>query len=131
MNISLPQPQKPNPYITADLSFSFHYFFMRKFWLTYKAKAVIAFPGGFGTFDELFEILTLVQTGKIAREDMIIILYGEEYWRKVLDFGAMIDAGTISPADAALFSFFSDPGKAFAFLKKKLLKFCRAGGPAV
>jgi len=131
MNISLPEEQEPNAFISPELAFVFHYYFMRKFWLMARAKAVIAFPGGFGTFDELFEILTLVQTGKIAREDMIIILYGEEYWRKVLDFGAMIDAGTISPADAALFTFFSDPGKAFAFLKKKLMKFCRAGGPAV
>lgn len=131
MNISLPQEQPPNAFISPELAFVFHYFFMRKFWLVSRAKAVIAFPGGYGTFDELFEILTLVQTGKIAREDIYIVLYGEEYWRQVLDFEAMIKTGTISPEDASLFTFFSDPGKAFAFLKKKLMKFCRILGPTL
>jgi len=131
MNISLPQEQRPNAYISPELTFVFHYFFMRKFWLISRAKAVIAFPGGFGTLDELFEMLTLVQTGKIAREGVFIILYGEEYWRKVLNFEEMIKAGTITPEDAALFTTFSDPGKAFAYLKKKLMKFCRILGPTV
>ena len=131
MNIALPQEQRPNAYISPDLAFVFHYFFMRKFWLVSRAKAVIAFPGGYGTLDELFETLTLVQTGKIAREDVFVILYGEEYWRKVLNFEEMIKAGTITSDDAALFTLFSDPGKAFTFLKKKLMKFCRILGPTL
>jgi hypothetical protein len=131
MNISLPQEQQPNAYISPELAFVFHYFFMRKFWLISRAKAVIAFPGGYGTLDELFEMLTLVQTGKIDREAVFIILYGEAYWRKILNFEALVKAGTITPDEAALFSFFSDPGKAFAFLKKKLMKFCRILGPTV
>lgn len=131
MNISLPQEQRPNAYISPELAFVFHYFFMRKFWLISRAKAVIAFPGGYGTLDELFEMLTLVQTGKIDREDVVIILYGAAYWRKVLNFKALIKAGTITPDDAALFTVFSDPGRAFTFLKKKLMKFCRILGPTV
>jgi uncharacterized protein (TIGR00730 family) len=127
MNISLPDEQAPNPYISPELSFIFHYFFMRKFWLISRARAVLAFPGGFGTLDEFFETITLIQTGKIAREEVIVILYGEDYWRKVLDFEAMIKFGTISPEEAKLFTFSSDPHKAFAFLKKKLMKF--AGEP--
>jgi hypothetical protein len=122
MNISLPEEQLPNPYISPELSFIFHYFFTRKFWLVNKAKAVIAFPGGFGTLDELFETLTLVQTGKISREDMTIVLYGEEYWRQVLHFDVLIECGAISPQDVGLFSFCSSPEKAFAFLKKELRK---------
>jgi uncharacterized protein (TIGR00730 family) len=127
MNISLPDEQAPNPYISPELSFIFHYFFMRKFWLISRARAVLAFPGGYGTLDEFFETITLIQTGKIAREEVIVILYGEDYWRKVLDFEAMIKFGTISPEEAKLFTFLSDPHKAFAFLKKKLMKF--AGEP--
>jgi uncharacterized protein (TIGR00730 family) len=123
MNISLPNEQAPNPYISPELSFVFHYFFMRKFWLISRARAVLAFPGGFGTLDEFFETITLIQTGKIAREEVVVILYGEDYWRKVLDFEAMIKFGTISPEEAKLFTFWSDPQKAFAFLKKKLTRF--------
>lgn len=131
MNIALPREQRPNAYISPELAFVFHYFFMRKFWLISRAKAVIAFPGGYGTLDELFEMLTLVQTRKIDRDDVFIILYGETYWRKVLNFEALIKAGTITPDDAGLFTFFSDPSKAFAFLKKKLMKFCRILGPTI
>jgi hypothetical protein len=125
MNISLPEEQAPNPYISRDLAFVFHYFFMRKFWLVSRARAVIAFPGGYGTLDEFFETLTLIQTGKIARGDVAVILYGEEYWRRVLDFEAMVRFGAISAEDASIFTYFSDPGKAFAFLKKKLKPFAR------
>jgi len=121
MNISLPQPQDPNPYITPELSFAFHYFFMRKFWLVYKAKAVVAFPGGFGTLDEFFEIVTLLQTSKISRKEMTLVLYGEDYWKKVVDFDALVKAGAITPDDRKIFSICSDPKKTFAFLKKKLL----------
>jgi hypothetical protein len=130
MNIALPHEQLPNRFISPELTFVFHYFFMRKFWLVSRARAVIAFPGGFGTLDELFEILTLVQTGKISRKGIVILLYGESYWRKIIDFGALIKAGTISPEDAKLFSYVSDPGKACAILKKRLLAFCRTVGPA-
>jgi hypothetical protein len=121
MNISLPQPQDPNPYITPELSFAFHYFFMRKFWLVYKAKAVVAFPGGFGTLDEFFEIVTLLQTSKISRKEMTLVLYGEDYWKKVVDFDALVKAGAITPEDRKVFLVCSDPKRTFAFLKKKLL----------
>jgi len=122
MNISLPATQLPNRYISPELSFNFYYFFTRKFWLVNKAKAIVAFPGGFGTLDELSETLTLVQTGKISRDELTIILYGEEYWRKVIDFDTLIEFGAISPRDVELFSFCSTPGKAFALLKSKLRK---------
>ena len=121
MNISLPQPQDPNPYISPELSFAFHYFFMRKFWLVYKAKAVVAFPGGFGTLDEFFEIVTLLQTSKISRKEMTLVLYGEDYWKKVVDFDALVKAEAITPEDRKVFLVCSDPKKTFAFLKKKLL----------
>jgi uncharacterized protein (TIGR00730 family) len=123
MNISLPQEQAPNAYISPELSFIFHYFFMRKFWLISRARAVLAFPGGYGTLDEFFETITLIQTGKIASEEVVVMLYGEDYWRNVLDFKAMIKYGTISAQDAKLFTFCSDPQKAFALLKKKLVRF--------
>jgi uncharacterized protein (TIGR00730 family) len=129
MNISLPQEQRPNPFISEDLCFLFHYFFMRKFWLISRARAVIAFPGGYGTMDELFETLTLIQTEKIAREEVCVMLYGEEFWRDVFDFEALVKNKTISPADAKLFTYASDPDKAFAFLKRKLLRFCSVYGP--
>jgi len=125
MNISLPLEQRPNPYISYELAFVFHYFFMRKFWLISRARAVIAFPGGYGTLDEFFEMMTLMQTGKIARDEVVVLLYGEEYWRKVLNFEALMKYGTISPEDAELFTYCSDVGEAFAFLKKRLLKFCK------
>ena len=120
MNISLACEQRPNPYVSPDLAFLFHYFFMRKLWLVSLAKAVVAFPGGFGTLDEFFEVMTLLQTGKIAREDVTVVLYGESYWRKVLDFRALVRAGTITAEDARIFTVISDPRKAFAFLKRKL-----------
>jgi hypothetical protein len=120
MNISLPQEQIPNRYISPELSFLFHYFFTRKFWLVNKAKAVVAFPGGFGTLDELFETLTLIQTAKISKGELAVILYGEEYWRKTINFESLIKHGTISPEDVELISFCSTPKQAFALLKAKL-----------
>ncbi len=120
MNISLPNEQIPNPYISPELSFAFYYFFTRKFWLVNKAKAVVAFPGGFGTLDEVFETLTLVQTGKIPRRDLAIVLYGEEYWRKTISFEHLLENGTISPEDLALFKYCSGPKEAFAYLKGRL-----------
>jgi uncharacterized protein (TIGR00730 family) len=122
MNISLPEEQYPNSFISPEFSFIFHYFFTRKFWLINTAKAVVAFPGGYGTLDEIFETLTLVQTGKISREKLTIILYGEEYWRKVLRFDTLIEHGSISPEDVTLFSFCSTPKKAFALLRTELKK---------
>ncbi|HUU38317.1 MAG TPA: TIGR00730 family Rossman fold protein [Candidatus Desulfaltia sp.] len=122
MNISIPEEQFPNPYISPELSFIFHYFFTRKFWLINKAKAVVAFPGGYGTLDELFETLTLVQTGKISRETLAIVLYGEEYWRKIIQFETLIEHGAIARQDIELFSFCSTPQRAFAHLKAGLKK---------
>jgi len=120
MNIYLPQEQLPNPYISPEFSFIFHYFFTRKFWLINKARAVVAFPGGFGTLDEVFETLTLIQTGKIDRNEVTVVLYGEEYWRRMINFEELVATGTISPEDLKLFSFFSSPARAFSFLKMKL-----------
>jgi len=123
MNISLPQPQNPNPYITPDLDFSFHYFFMRKFWLTYKAKAVIAFPGGYGTLDEFFEIVTLLQTSKISKKELVLVLYGGDYWRDLIKFDSMVEKGAICADDLDLFRIVSTPREAFAYLKKRLASF--------
>jgi hypothetical protein len=127
LNISIPEAQQHNPYVSPELSFLFHYFFMRKFWLISPAKAVVAFPGGFGTLDELFETLTLVQTGKIARESLTIVLYGEEYWRKVIHFDALLEHKAISPEDLKIFSFASSPRPAFQHLKKRLSAMLPAG----
>ena len=96
LNINLPFEQSPNPYITPSLNFEFHYFFMRKFWFAYLAKALVIFPGGFGTLDELFEILTLAQTEKLAKK-IVVVIYGSDYWKKIINFEAMVDAGVISP----------------------------------
>jgi uncharacterized protein (TIGR00730 family) len=123
MNISLPQSQKPNPYITPELSFSFHYFFMRKFWLTYKAKAVIAFPGGYGTLDEFFEIVTLLQTSKISKKELVLVLYGGDYWRDLIKFDSMVTKGAVCADDLKLFHIVSTPREAMTFLKKRLTGF--------
>ncbi|HDZ26467.1 hypothetical protein LCGC14_1021680 [marine sediment metagenome] len=123
MNISLPEDQLPNLYISPELSFMFNYFFMRKFWMLNKARAVVAFPGGYGTLDEVFETLTLVQTNKISREDVVILLYGEEYWRKIINFEELLKHKTISAEDLKLFFYCSTPKEAFSILKEKLIKF--------
>ncbi len=124
MNISIPiMEQELNPYVSPELGFMFHYFFMRKFWLLYMAKAVVAFPGGLGTLDEIFETLTLVQTQKIQKKHFVILLYGEEYWRKIVNFDSLVEHGSISPEDLKLFSYSSDPEDAFNFLKEKLSLF--------
>jgi len=119
LNIRLPFEQFPNPYITPELNFEFHYFFMRKYWFAYLAKALVVFPGGFGTLDELFEILTLAQTQKLAKK-IIVIVYGKEYWSRVLNLEALADAGAISPDDTQLFSFCDSPEEAFEALKEGL-----------
>jgi hypothetical protein len=101
MNIRLPFEQTPNPYITPSLNFEFHYFFMRKLWFAYLAKALVVFPGGFGTLDEMFEILTLAQTHKLAKK-ITVVIYGSEYWKKVFNLEALVDTGSISPKDIEL-----------------------------
>ena len=119
LNISIPFEQEPNPYMTQELSFEFHYFFIRKFWFFYLGKALVVFPGGFGTLDELFELLTIVQTHK-SKKYMPIILYGTKYWNELINFNAMIKWGTISEQDLKLFRFFDDVDDAFEFLKDEL-----------
>jgi len=121
LNIGLPFEQLPNAYITPELSFEFHYFFMRKFWFAYLAKAMVFFPGGFGTMDELMEVLTLVQTGKVNKK-VIILLYGSEFWREVVHFDALVRYGTISPGDIELFEYADDPETAFRILQEGLTK---------
>jgi len=122
LNINLPFEQNPNPYITPSLNFEFHYFFMRKFWFAYLAKALVIFPGGFGTLDELFEILTLAQTQKLAKK-ILVVIYGSEYWNRIVNFQAMVDAGTISPEDLDLFKLADSPQEGFEFLRDGLTKY--------
>jgi len=126
LNINLPFEQFANPYITPSLNFEFHYFFMRKFWFAYLAKALVIFPGGFGTFDELFEILTLAQTDKLAKK-ILVVIYGSEYWKKLINFQAMIDSGTIAPSDLDLFKMVDSPEEGFEFLRDGLTKHHLAG----
>ena len=121
LNISLPLEQDPNPYISKGLSLEFHYFFMGKYWFANLAKALIVFPGGFGTLDELMELLTLVQTRKISKK-MVILLYGTHYWKEVLNFKALVRWGTISPEDLNLFQYADTPQQAFRIVRKGLEK---------
>jgi hypothetical protein len=118
-NIKLPMEQKPNPYITPELSFLFRYFFVRKLWFAQPAKALIVFPGGFGTMDEMWEFLTLTQTHKLGHR-ATILLYGSKFWRKVINFDALLEAGTIVPEDLKLFRFVDSPQEAFNILRQKL-----------
>ena len=119
LNILLPQEQAPNPYVTPGLGFLFHYFFMRKLWFAQPAKALIVFPGGFGTMDELWEFLTLVQTRKMGHR-AVILLYGSGYWRRAVNFEWLLEAGTISADDLKLIHFVETPDEAFSMLKRKL-----------
>ncbi len=121
LNIALPYEQVPNPFITPDLNFEFHYFFMRKLWFAYLAKALVVFPGGFGTLDELFEILTLAQTEKLAKK-ITVLIYGEKYWRHVLNLEALAEYGAISPDDVNLFQYVDTPEAAFEILKENLTR---------
>src|SRR3954466_13116418 len=123
LNIRLPYEQYPNRYITPELNFEFHYFFMRKYWFAYLAKALVIFPGGFGTLDELFEILTLVQTQKLAKKVLVIIYGGKEYWEKVLNIDALIEFGAVSPEDRDLYRFANSPEEAFGMLREGLTKY--------
>jgi len=121
LNIQLPFEQHPNGFITPSLNFQFHYFFMRKFCFAYLAKGLVIFPGGFGTMDELFEILTLAQTDKLAKK-ILVIIYGSEYWNRIINFQAFVDAGAVSPQDLELFKIVDNPQEAFEFLRAGLTK---------
>ena len=128
LNIQLPFEQHPNQFITPSLNFQFHYFFMRKFWFAYLAKGLVIFPGGFGTMDELFEILTLAQTDKLAKK-ILVIIYGSEYWNKIINFQAFVDAGAVSPQDLELIKIVDNPEAAFEFLRDGLTKHHLGGAP--
>jgi uncharacterized protein (TIGR00730 family) len=121
LNIKLPFEQAPNPYVTPSLNFEFHYFFMRKYWFAYLAKALVVFPGGFGTLDEMFELLTLAQTHKLAKK-MTVVVYGSAYWQSVLNLDVLVDKGAISPRDRELFQFADAPEEAFALLRDGLTR---------
>jgi len=121
LNISLPFEQYANKYISPGLNFDFHYFFMRKLWFVYLGKALVAFPGGFGTLDELMEVLTLLQTEKLHKK-VTVVVYGREYWSKIVNFDELVRLGMISPGDMKLFRFADTPQEAFEYLKKGLLK---------
>ncbi len=122
LNIGLPFEQRPNAYITPELCFEFHYFFMRKFWFAYLAKALVVFPGGFGTLDELTEILTLAQTKKLESK-ILIVLYGSQYWNEILNFNALVKYGVISESDLTLFRFADTPEAALEILKEGLTRY--------
>lgn len=121
LNISLPFEQYPNKYISPELNFEFHYFFMRKFWLAYLSKAFIIMPGGYGTLDEWMEILTLVQTQKLHKK-MTIVVYGKEFWDKIINLKGLAEMNVISPEDLTLFKYANTPKEAFEYLKKELTK---------
>ena len=120
LNIGLPFEQLPNPYITPELSFEFHYFFMRKFWFAYLSKGLVVFPGGFGTMDELMELLTLTQTQKLAKK-ITIVLYGSTYWKEIVNFEALVKYGMISASDLDLFHYADTPETAFELLRENLM----------
>jgi uncharacterized protein (TIGR00730 family) len=119
LHIDLTTEEIVNPYVTPDLVFRFHYFFMRKFWFIYLAKALVILPGGFGTMDELFEVLTLIQTKK-PRKTMPIVLFGEEFWNEIVNFDALLKWGMISASDLGLFLKTDSVDEAFNYLKKRL-----------
>ena len=122
LNIGLPAEQRPNEWVTSELNFEFHYFFMRKFWFAYLAKALVVFPGGFGTLDELTEILTLVQTQKLVKK-IVVVLYGTQFWKEVLNFDALVRHGMIAEEDLELFQVADDVETAFDILKSGLTKY--------
>lgn len=122
LSIQLPHEQRPNPYISPDLNFCFHYFFMRKLWFAQMAKALIVFPGGFGTMDELWEMLTLLQTGKLASKHLILI-YGRKYWDKVLNWRHMVRTGTMNEADYKLLQFADTVDDAFNQVRRQMERY--------
>jgi uncharacterized protein (TIGR00730 family) len=119
LNVQLPHEQEDNPYITRELNFEFHYFFMRKFWFVYLAKAIVIFPGGFGTFDELFELLTLMQTRKLTKS-IPIVLFGTEFWHEIMNLEAMVARGVIDAEDLRLLFETDSVDEAFAYLTREL-----------
>jgi uncharacterized protein (TIGR00730 family) len=119
LNILLPQEQCVNSYVPPELVFNFHYFFMRKFWFVYLAKALVIFPGGFGTMDEFFEVLTLIQTKK-PRKTMPVVLFGNEYWDEVIDFEAFVRWGTVSPEELEIFHKTDSVDDAYKYLTGRL-----------
>ena len=130
LNIGLPHEQRPNAYLTRGLTFEFHYFFMRKLWFAYLARALVVFPGGFGTLDELTEILTLMQTKKIDRR-IPIVLYGSSYWNEIINFEALVRHGMIDHEDLALFQFADDPSTALGLLQKGIEAELEEATPAI
>ncbi|HTE16051.1 MAG TPA: LOG family protein [Burkholderiales bacterium] len=130
LTISIPLEEFDNPYVTRDLAFHFHYFFMRKFWFAYLAKAVIVFPGGFGTLDELFELLTLVQTRKL-KKPMPIVLFGTEYWKQIIDFDALVRHGMINAADVELVHRTDSEDEAYDYIVKQLMQHAPKPGPTL
>ena len=116
LNIVLPHEQMPNRYVTPDLSFQFHYFALRKMHFLLRARAVAVFPGGYGTFDEMFELLTLIQTGKVR--PLPILLFGRDYWNRVVDFNAMVEEGVIAPHDLDLLHWSEDAAEAWDFVTR-------------
>jgi uncharacterized protein (TIGR00730 family) len=130
LNIGLPHEQRPNAFISPGLSFEFHYFFMRKLWFAHLARALVVFPGGFGTLDELSEILTLMQTEKIQRR-IPIVLYGSAYWNEIIDFQALVRHGMIDPADLSLFRFADDPASAMELLRTGMTEPVETETPAI
>ena len=119
LNIELPFEQEINPYVSRELVFNFHYFFMRKFWFVYPAKALVAFPGGFGTMDELFEVLTLIQT-KMPRKAMPVVLFGSEFWDEILNFDALVKWGVVGPLDLQIFYKTDSVDDAYQYLSSRL-----------
>ena len=117
LNIGLPHEQRPNPYVTPELTFEFHYFFMRKLWFAHLARALVVFPGGFGTLDELTEILTLAQTQKLARP-IPVVLYGRSSWNEIINFDALVRHGMIGAEDLTLFGYADDPPTALKLLQR-------------
>jgi hypothetical protein len=128
-NISLPEEQQTNPYVTPELSFEFRYFFMRKLWFAHMARAIAVFPGGFGTLDEMTEILTLAQTHKLDRRIMVL-LFGTSYWKEIINFDALVRYGMINREDLDLFRFADDPQAALALLTEGLASELQAPTPA-
>ena len=125
LGISLPREEPGNPYVTRELSFEFHYFFMRKLWFVYLAKALVVFPGGFGTLDEFFEIMTMIQTRKMKKR-MPIVMYGADYWNDIIDFDAMARHGTPDPADLELFTKIDSVDEAFDYITAELTEYALA-----
>jgi uncharacterized protein (TIGR00730 family) len=130
LNIGLPHEQRPNPYITRELAFEFRYFFMRKLWFAHLARALVVFPGGFGTLDELTEILTLMQTGKLERH-IPIVLFGSSYWNEIINFEALVRHSMIDRADLALFQFADDPAAALEILQQGIAAELKEATPAI